>query len=135
MKVEILTMCDHAIDYGGKLIIVGVFDTIAAAQLPAVHAHCSIATRLRFESIEEGEKRIRINFTDADGRPVLGNAIDMQFSVSMPPDYYSVPIQVIGNLNNLKFDEYGDYSIDLAVNGRHEASIPVFVRKPAEQFS
>jgi hypothetical protein len=131
MKVEVLALCDHALDYGGKLIIIGIFDTIAARQLPAVHPHCAIAARLRFEKIEEGEKHVRIVFSDADGKPILGQGIEMTFNVEMPDEMYSATIQVMGNINNLKFDDYGEYAIDLAVNSRHEASIPVFVRQPA----
>jgi hypothetical protein len=32
-------------------------------------------------------------------------------------------------LQNLTFPAFGDYSIDLAIDGRHEASIPIYVRE------
>jgi hypothetical protein len=132
MKIEVLALCDHAAEYSGKLIIIGIFDTITARQLPAVHLHCAIAARLRFESIEEGEKHVRIKISNADGKPILGDGIDMKFNVEMPEGMYSSTMQVVGNINHLKFDEYGEYSIDMAVNGRHEASIPLYVREPPE---
>ena len=47
-------------------------------------------------------------------------------------EWPELTVQVVGNINGMKFDEYGEYAIDLAVNGRHEARIPVYVRQPAE---
>src|SRR5262245_38438823 len=71
MKVELFALCDYAADYGGKLTVVGIFDSIFAKQLPAVHALCCVAVKLRFEKIEEGEKRVRLSISDDDGKPVL----------------------------------------------------------------
>ena len=37
MKVELFALCDFASDYGGKLTVVGIFDSIFTKQMPAVH--------------------------------------------------------------------------------------------------
>jgi len=54
MKLELFTLCDFAADYGGKLSVVGIFDTLGAKQVPAVHPQCAVAAKMRFEKIEEG---------------------------------------------------------------------------------
>ncbi|MGA0846767.1 MAG: DUF6941 family protein, partial [Luteolibacter sp.] len=36
MDIQIATLCDHAADYNGKLVITGTFDTLAARALPVV---------------------------------------------------------------------------------------------------
>jgi hypothetical protein len=37
-------------------------------------------------------------------------------------------------IQQLKLPNYGEYSIDLGIDGRHEASIPLFVRPaPGQQ--
>jgi hypothetical protein len=53
MDVQVAVLCDSAVDYRGKLCILGTFDTIFTTQLPAVHPHCSIALRLIFRDDDE----------------------------------------------------------------------------------
>ena len=127
MKVEVFALCDFAADYGGKLSVVGVFDSIFARQMPAVHAHCCIAVKLRFEKIEEGAKKLRLSISDDDGKAVLP-PIEIGITVAMPPEARTNAIQVVANIGGMKIDAYGEYSIDLALDGRHEGSIPLFVR-------
>jgi hypothetical protein len=127
MKVEVFALCDFAADYGGKLSVMGVFDTILTRQMPAVHAHCCIAVKLRFEKIEEGTKKLRLSISDDDGRLLLP-PVEIPLHVAMPPDAHTNALQVVANIGGLKVEAFGEYSIDLALDGRHEGSIPLFVR-------
>lgn len=128
MKVELFALCDFAADYGGKLSVIGVFDSIFTKQMPAVHPHCCIAVKLRFEKIEEGPKKLRLSISDDDGKLVLP-AMEIPVNVVMPPESRSNTIQVVANIAGMKIDTYGEYSIDLALDGRHEGSIPLFARQ------
>lgn len=128
MKVELFALCDFAADYGGKLSVVGIFDSIFAKQMPAVHAHCCLAVKLRFEKIEEGQKRVRLSISDDDGKAVLP-PMEIPINVAMPPDARTNTIQVVANIAGMKIESFGEYSIDLALDGRHEASIPLFARR------
>jgi hypothetical protein len=128
MKVELFALCDFAADYGGKLSVVGIFDSIFAKQMPAVHPHCCIAVKLRFEKFEEGQKKLRIAIVDDDGKGVLP-PMEIPINVVMPPDAPSNAIQVVANIAGLKIDTFGEYSIDLGIDGRHEGNIPLFARK------
>jgi hypothetical protein len=128
MKVELFALCDFAADYAGKLTVVGVFDSIFARQMPAVHQHCCVAVKLRFEKIEEGQKRVRLSISDDDGKLVLP-AMEIPINVVMPPDARTNTIQVVANIGGMKIEAYGEYSIDLALDSRHEGSIPLFVRQ------
>ena len=128
MKVELFVLCDAAADYNGKLNILGTFDTIWAKQIPAVHPQCAIALRVRFSRIEEGDHMVRINIVDEDGKaviPSLEAGIHVQFR-EMPS---SVSMNMIFNIQGLKINNYGEYSIDLAINGRHEASLPLYMNR------
>src|SRR5947208_12832259 len=81
MRVEIFTLCDAATnDAGGKLNILGSFDRLMAPQAPVTHAQCALALKLRFERVEEGQKRIRISFVNSDGASVMPN-VDTQTNV------------------------------------------------------
>ena len=132
MKVEIFTLCDAATsDTGGKLNILGSFDRINARETPVTHPLCALAIKLRFERLEEGQKRIRISFVDSDGAAVMPT-LDAATQVMFPPDESSVTACLVLQIQQLKLPKFGEYSIDLGVDGRHEASIPLFVKQIGE---
>ncbi|MBI4850050.1 MAG: hypothetical protein HY808_15995 [Nitrospirae bacterium] len=128
MKVELFVLCDAATDYHGKLNILGTFDAIWTKQIPAVHPQCAVALRVRFAKIEEGAHKVRINIVDEDGKavvPPLDAGVNIQFRET---PLTSMSANMILNLQGLKFPKYGEYSIDLAVDGRQEASLPIYVQ-------
>lgn len=126
MEIEIFALCDAATDWAGKFNILGAFDKVGAQQLPVVYPRCSIALRVRFDRIEQGMHRLRINVVDADGQPIM-QAFDNEINVSFPGDVQSLCANVVLQINGLKFDKLGQYAIDLAIDGRHEKSLPVYV--------
>lgn len=126
MEIEIFTLCDAATESAGKLNILGTFDRLISRQLPAAHPHCAIALRVRFDRIEEGNHRVKINMVDDDGKAIFPG-LDGNINVKIPPEGHSVCANMILNLNGLKFQKAGEYSIDLAIDGRHEKSLPIFI--------
>jgi hypothetical protein len=126
MDIEVFALCDAATDSAGKLNILGVFDCINTRECPVVHPHCAIALRVRFERIEEGNHRIKINFVDADGKSVV-QSVDGNIAVRFSGGAHSVCANFVVNVNQLEFQQPGQYSIDLAIDGRHEKSLPVNV--------
>jgi hypothetical protein len=52
MTIQVAVLCDAATEYNGKLNLLGTFDTVYAAQMPAHHPQCSVATRIAFERNE-----------------------------------------------------------------------------------
>ena len=131
MKVEIFTLCDAAtVDAAGKLNILGSFDRLNASEVPIVHPHCALAIKMRFERVEEGQKRLRIAFVDQDGKAIMQN-LDATTEVRFPGDDPSATVSVALNIQQLRLPKFDEYSIDLAIDGRQEASIPLFV-KPAQ---
>jgi hypothetical protein len=127
MKIELFTLCDFAADYAGKLSVIGVFDTLFSKQAPVAHPHWCVAVKFRFEKIEDGQKNLRLSIADADGKNVIP-AIDMTVTASTPVDFSSTTVNLVLNIGGIKFEKFGEYSIDLAVDGRHEASTPLYVR-------
>ena|ERR1700719_2649671 len=129
MRVEIFTLCDAAtVDAGGKLNVLGSFDRLNAREAPVIHPQCALAIKLRFERVEEGQKRIRIAFVDSDGAsvmPTLDATTNVQFHGTDPSSTTSLALGIL----QLKLPRFGEYSIDLAVDDRHEASIPLFVTR------
>ena len=127
MNVDVFTLCDFAQNTpGNKMNIVGTFNRIFARQIPAVHPLCALAVLMRFEQIEQGTKNIRVSIIDSDGRPVVP-ILEAQLNVQISPNESdaSVPLAVV--IQQISLPRYGEYSVDLAVDGRQEASIPLYV--------
>ncbi len=128
MNVEAFVICDAATDSHGKLNILGAFDTIWAQNVPVTHPFCAIALRIRFMRIEEGVHPIRINLVDEDGKNIMP-PIDGNINIKFATDDESVAANLIINVQGLRLEKFGGYSIDLAINGRHEASLPLFLKQ------
>jgi hypothetical protein len=127
MNIQVAVLCDAATDDNGKLNLLGAFDTIYTQQLPAIHPQCSIALRVTFSSGDEGKHNLQLNFVDADGRSIA-KFPPIPVEVALPEDMHFGTRNYIVNLQQLKFDSPGLYSIDLSLDDRQQASIPLLVR-------
>lgn len=133
MDIQIAVLCDAATDSHGKLNILGTFDTIYTSQMPAVHPQCSIALRMTFNKAEEGKQNIKLNFVDEDGQPVMPS-IPIAVEIAVPDDSIFVSRNFIINIQQLKFEKPGLYSIEITLNGREGGSIPLLVKQmPAKK--
>ena len=132
MDIQIAVLCDAATDNNGKLNILGTFDTIYTSQLPATHPQCSIAVRMTFNKVEDGTHTVKLNFVDEDGKSVMP-PIEIPVEVAVPDETIFLSRNFIVNIQKLKFDKEGLYSIDIAVDGRQEGSIPLLVKIPQRQ--
>src|SRR5688572_7291060 len=115
MDIQIAALCDAASDYGGKLCVLGAFDSLLTAQFPALHPQCAIALRIVFEKIEEGSHKLRIALVDDDGHAVMPS-IELPIKVAVPADATFLSQNIIVSIQQLKFDRAGTYSIDLAID-------------------
>jgi hypothetical protein len=128
MNIQVAVLCDAATDDNGKLNLLGAFDTIYTSQLPAVHPQCSIALRVTFLSGDEGKHRLRLNFVDADGKSIMANFPEIPVEVVLPDDMHFGTRNFVANLQQLKFENPGLYSIDISMDGQPQASIPLLVK-------
>jgi hypothetical protein len=132
MDIQVAVLCDAATDNAGKLNILGTFDTIYTNQFPAVHPQCAIALRMSFNKVEEGQHKVKLSFVDEDGKPVMPN-IDIPIEVAVPEDTIFISRNFLINIQQLKFEKPGLYSIDIAVDGRQEGSIPLLIKRAQQQ--
>jgi hypothetical protein len=128
MQIQVAVLCDAATENNGKLNLLGAFDAICAQQLPA----CSIALRMTFNQVEEGAHKLRLSFVDEDGKPIMPG-IDQSVQIAMPPDVHFVTCNFIVSIQQLRFPNPGHYAIDVALDGRQEASIPLMVKFAAPE--
>ena len=120
-------MCDAATDDNGKLNLLGAFDTIYTQQLPAIHPQCAVALRVTFLAGDEGKRQMKLNFVDADGRAIMP-PIDIPVEVALPEDMHFGTRNFIINIQQLKFETPGLFSMDVSLDGQLQANIPLLVK-------
>jgi hypothetical protein len=127
MHVDIFTLCDFAQESGGKLTVVGAFDTVFARQFPAMHPYMCLAMRLRFYIHEEGTHPIRIEFAGPGGSEVV-SPIEGELSVN---DFAgsSRVVHSVFNFVSTPIEREGTIGITLSVDGREALTSPLYVRK------
>jgi len=129
MNIEVFSLCDAAtVDTAGKLNVLGAFDTIWTGTMPVVYPQCAIALRIRFENIEKGEHKVTVNFVDLDGKHIIPGA-NGTLNINFPDELRSGSANLVFNIQMLKLEKHGEYMIDLAVDSRKEASLPLYVRE------
>jgi hypothetical protein len=133
MNIEAFLLCDAATDQQGKLNVLGAFDSIFTEKMPTVHPACSIATRIRFEKIEEGNHPVKINLMDADGKAICSK-IEGNIAVRIGDGVDSSVVNLILNMQRLEFKAYGQYRVDLAIDGQMQGSLPFYVREVPKQI-
>lgn len=132
MNVDIFTLCDAATSDGGKLNILGAFDTIFAATFPIIHPHCAIALRVRFRPSERGDHELGIDFVDEDGRSLLPPLrIGMNVGVSEGERFATIAMAV--NIQQLNFPRPGEYAVNLTINRDEKASFQLLVKQVSSQ--
>ena len=127
MNVQVAVLCDAATDENGKMNLLGAFDTIYAQQLPAVHPQCAVALRVTFAANDEGQRKLKLNFINADGHAIMP-AIEVPVVVALPEDAHFLTRNFIVNIQQLKFAEAGLYSVDVRLDDKSQASIPLLVK-------
>ncbi len=128
MDIQVAVLCDAATDHKGKLNLLGTFNSDYTRELPANYPQCSIVLRVVFKRVEEGSHKLRINFVDEDGKFVMPS-IELPFEVNVPGEDSFLYRNFILNIQRLKFEKFGQHAVDIAIDGRQEASIPLEVKQ------
>jgi hypothetical protein len=127
MKTEIFTFCDFAQENGGKLTIVGTFDTIIARNFPCVHPQLSVVIRLRFDIWEFANHSFRIETHDLDGEMSM-EAISGNIEVKGVGNSTAVS-HLVFTISNLRFKSSGVVNFVLYIDKKELTSIPLYIRQ------
>lgn len=126
MDIQVATLCDSAVDYNGKLCVIGTFDQIFARQVPVVHPQCSLAIRLCFKPGDEGQHKLGIAFIDEDGQPLI-KPFEPVMEVRLPQENIFITRNIVLNLQGLKFEKAGTHEIQISIDGQLLVSVPLRV--------
>jgi hypothetical protein len=127
MKTELFTFCDFAQESGGKLTIVGTFDTIISRSFPCIHSQLSVVIRIRFDIWEFSSHTFRIEARDLDGEagiePVTGT-IEVKGAGNA-----TAVSHLVFTISNLHFKSSGVVNFVLYINDKELTTIPLYIRK------
>lgn len=124
MEVQVAVLCDAAADYGGKLSILGSFDTLLVRQFPATHPQCSLALRLTLYEEDSGRHELRIVLIDEDGRNVI-QPLQSTIEFRLPEQQFFCTQNLIFNLQGLRFERAGQYSFDILIDSEILSRVPL----------
>ncbi len=132
MDVSLALLADYAnVTRDGKLNIMGVFDTIFAEQFPAVHPQMQLVVRLEANPAEAGSrKKLEIKLMTEDGRLLFAIGTELGFEVKDPTKPLGEMLKsdhIIG-LQNVRFEQPGDYQIVILVNEETKKTVPLKAR-------
>jgi hypothetical protein len=127
MKIEVFTFCDFAQENGGKLTIVGTFDTIISRNFPCVHPQLSVVIRLRFNIWEFANHGFRIEARDLDGEMSI-DTISGNVEVRGAGNTTAVS-HLVFTVSNLPFKNPGVVNFVLFMDDKELGSIPLYIRK------
>jgi hypothetical protein len=127
MKIELFTFCDFAQENGGKLTIVGTFDTIIARNFPFSHPQLSVVIRLRFDLWEFSHHSFRIETRDLNGEMSM-DAITGNVEVKGVGNATTVS-HLVFSISNLHFRSPGVVNFALYIDDKELSSIPLYIRK------
>jgi hypothetical protein len=127
MKVELFTLCDFAQENGGKLTVVGTFDTIISRNFPCMHPQLWVVVRLRFDLWEFANHRFRIESHDLDGEssiePISGNIEVLGAGNTTTVSH------LVFTISNLYLKKSGVLNFVLYLDDKEIMTIPLYVRK------
>ena len=132
MQVKLVVLADYAnITAEGKLNILGIFDRIQVATLPAVHPFMQFILRLEAHPAERDRKhKLEIRLHDPDGQTVFDIGGELVSQGGRPGEPIATN-QIIG-INNLQLTKSGGYTFVVFLDNDLKAEMPLMVEQAAQ---
>ncbi len=114
----------------GKLNVLGEFDTIFAASIPATHPTLWFVAKLLVSTSDIGKRKVLLRLVDEDGNTVIP---PLTGQLEIPPpgpgfegEHRALPL-VLG-ASNITFPRFGAYAFELRVDDKVLAEVPLYVK-------
>lgn len=134
MRIDVALLADYAaITREGKLLICGVFDQIAAMELPWTHPTMTLVFRVRVSSEEVGTHPVMVRGIDPDGAEFIP-ALEGEIKVEDTDFLDGAATNFMLGINGVLLPKEGHYHFDLHIDGRYEESV-TFTVKRSEQVT
>jgi len=128
MDLTLAVCCDAAnVSREGKLNLLGIFNSIHAAEFPCTHPHLALVLRVEARLGEEGVYPLEIQLVDEDGQQLFD--INGQLSLQGAEPGRPMTAQTIMDINNLQLPRPGTYAFEIFLAGHHSRSVAVHAFK------
>jgi len=129
MRVDFAFVCDYAEAFG-KINALGIgFDRILVPQIPHRHPHFSLVVQLRASTVEAGQKSIKVNVIDEDGKDIVP-ALDSRVTIPKPESGTESIGRFVIEFGNVEFRRYGVHSVRVSVEQTEVAEVNFAVSAP-----
>jgi hypothetical protein len=128
MDVTLAVCCDAAnVSREGKLNLLGIFNSIHAAEFPCTHPHLALVLRVEARLGEEGVYTLEIKLVDEDGQQLFD--INGQLSLQGAEPGRPMTAQTIMDINNLQLPRTGTFAFEVFLDGHHARSVAIHAFK------
>lgn len=127
MHVSFALFADAAnLSQEGKLNILGVFDAVQVATLPAVHPRAHLVVRLKGSRSDAGTHVVTLRWMNPEGRELWSS--NGELNIGAPPDgVVEMDLPLIAAID-LPLDSAGRYTMGIALDDEPRAELPLQVR-------
>jgi Family of unknown function (DUF6941) len=127
MHVSFALFADAAnLSQEGKLNILGVFDAVQVATMPAVHPRANLVVRLKGTIIDAGVHRVSLRWINPAGVELWSSEGELEVA-SPPTTVTEMDFPLIAQVD-LPLDQPGAYTMRIALDDEPHAEIPLVVR-------
>jgi hypothetical protein len=131
MHVSFALFADAAnLSQEGKLNILGVFDALQVASLPAVHPRAHLVVHLKGSGTDVGKHTVSFRWLSPNGQELWTSTGDLNVGPP-PPGVAEMDLPLIAQLD-LPMDSAGSYSMAIAIDGDHTIDVGVQVRSAGQ---
>ncbi len=124
MEITLAVCCDAAnVSREGKLNLLGIFNSIHAAEFPCTHPHLALVLRVEARLGEEGTYPLEIRLVDEDGQQLFH--INGQLSLQGAEPGRPMTAQTIMDINNLQLPRPGTYAFEVHLDGRRQRTVDI----------
>jgi hypothetical protein len=104
-------------------VLGGGIDQIAGPEFPLVHPHMSLLMRFVVHPAELGRSHhLEVRMVDADGHELARIEGDIQTQAGEPTGR-EVGVNMVINMANTRFEQPGDYQLDITMNNQFQRSL------------
>jgi len=127
MHVSFALFADAAnLSQEGKLNILGVFDALQVASLPAIHPRAHLVVHLKGSGADMGSHTVSFRWLSPSGQELWNSSGDLSVGAP-PPGVAEMDLPLIAQLD-LPMDAVGAYTMAIAIDGSHTLDVGVQVR-------
>jgi hypothetical protein len=126
LRIEMFALCDGAIEQQGRLSLLGTYEAIHVSRFPTLLPQATVVLRVRFWPAENREQSFRFMLTGADGQSI-GELIEAKAALRPFCGERSAAYNLIFQLQDLRFEQPGEHSLDFYLNGKLEGRLPICV--------